>query len=65
MEERVEGLLCPPALREAVSHDFASQNMRSTEAEVNSSDNGNTHVSIDKSTNFGVGFLPLLGEPDR
>ena len=29
------------------------------------SDDGNAHINtgIDKSANFGVGFLPLLGEP--
>ena len=28
------------------------------------SDDGNAHTHIDKSTNFGVGFLSLFGEPE-
>jgi hypothetical protein len=51
-------------LREPVSH-FARRNTRSTETEVGSSDDGNAHTGIDISANFGVGFLPLLGEPGR
>jgi hypothetical protein len=30
-----------------------------------SSDDGDAHTGIDIHANFGAGFLPLLGEPDR
>ena len=38
--------------------------IQSAETEMGGSDDGNAHMGIDKSANFGVGFLPLLGEPD-
>ena len=28
------------------------------------SDDGNAHLRIDKSADFGVEFLPLFGEPE-
>ena len=28
------------------------------------SDYGNAHTCIDKSADFGVGFLPFFGEPE-
>ena len=55
-----------PVRGEAVAH-FARRNTISTEtAEVGSSDDGNAHHTGHKLIrNFGVGFLPLLGEPDK
>ena len=54
-------------LRKAVAHfaHFARRDTRSAETEeMGGSDDGNAHTCMDKSTNFGVGFLPLFGEPE-
>ena len=64
MSEEAEACLILP-LRESVAH-FARRNARSAETEMGGSDDGYAHASIDiSSANFGVGFLPLLGEPGR
>jgi hypothetical protein len=54
-------------LREAVAH-FARRNREDPRRRQRwgSSDNGNAHMGIGISADlFGVGFLPLLGEPGR
>jgi hypothetical protein len=56
--EEAEACVVVPQ-REAVAH-FASQNIRSTETEMGSSDNGNAHTSVDICANFGLGILSLL-----
>jgi hypothetical protein len=55
------GCFVLPPLREAVAH-FARRNARSTDTEMGSSDDGDTHTCIDIAANFGVGILPLLGK---
>jgi hypothetical protein len=60
MSEKAETCFVLP-LREAVVH-FARRNTRSTDAKMGCSDNGNAHTSINIAADFGVGFLPLLGE---
>ena len=59
-----QDLLCPPTAEGDCCARFARRDARSKETEVGAFDNGNAHAGIDKSTNFGAGFLPLLGEPE-
>ncbi len=60
MSEEAEACFVLPQ-REAVVH-FARPNTRSTDTEVGSSDDGDRHL-VDTCGNFGLWFLPLLGEP--
>ena len=65
MADQAEAFFVLP-LREAVAH-FARRNTvpgtrRSTEREIGSPDNGDTHTSIGISASFGAGFPPLRCE---
>ncbi len=60
MSEEAEACFVLP-LREAAAH-FACRNSRSAEAEMGSSNYGNTHSSIDMSTDLGIGFLPFFSK---
>ena len=62
MAEEAEACFVLP-LREAAAH-FTCRNARSAEPEMGSSNDGNTHSSIDISTDLGIGFLPFLSKQD-
>jgi hypothetical protein len=61
-DQAKSGFVLP--LWEVLAH-FSCWNMRSVETEMDGSDEGDAHSSIDVSTDFRVlGFLLLLGKQD-
>jgi hypothetical protein len=61
MPEEAEACFDLPSLWETAAH-FACRNARSAEAEMGGADHGNTHLSIDTSTDLGMGFLPFFSK---